>query len=349
MKKRILILFLAAVLSLGVLPEARAAAYSDVPAGHWAEENIGRATELGLFQGVGNGRFGLGQPITRAAFATALVRLFGWEPVKPDQPSFTDVSKDSWYYSAVETVLSNDAVAASGQTFRPDDELTRGEMASMLVRGLGYTSLAGAAEKYGVPFHDVTVNKGFITVAYDLGIMDGKSEGSFDPDASATREQAATVLVRVYDQRAEESTLLSSSEGYSLINISTPIAQAGTEVPITPLEPMPDLYDNLRRMKNGGEDMSKAALRLMAGGVRTVTDAGGNIITGSELLTAKDVQDILKRNDVKTFYSELYDSAYCIYPPNAYQSATVWYQSDESMAAKLQLARLFGVTRYVVE
>ena len=58
---------------------------------------------------------------------------------------------------------------------------------------------------------------------------------------------------------------------------------------------------------------------------------------------------MLGRKDVKTFYSEGYQSAYCVYAPNAYQSATVWYQSEESMAAKLQLARLFGVTRYVLE
>ena len=63
----------------------------------------------------------------------------------------------------------------------------------MLVRGLGYTSLAAGAGSYGVPFTDVTVNKGFITVAYDLGIMSGKGGARFEPDAPATREQAAAV------------------------------------------------------------------------------------------------------------------------------------------------------------
>lgn len=350
MKKQLLILLLAAALTFSLTPEARAAGgYSDVPEGHWAVENIERATELGLFQGVGGGKFGLGQPITRAAFATTLVRLFGWQAVNPEHTSYTDVPRSSWYYSAVETVLANDAVAASGQTFRPNDELTRGEMASMLVRALGYTSLAGGAGDYDTPFTDVTVNKGFVTVAYDLGIMDGKGKGRFDPDASATREQAATVLVRVYDQHTAKSTALTSTAGYQTINISTPIAQPGTEVPVTPLEPLPDLYASLRRMKNSGEDMSKMVLRLMAGGVRTITDAGGNIVSGSELISAKEVQEVLGHKDVKTFYSEQYDSAYCIYPPNAYQTATVWYQSDESMAAKLQLVRLFGVTKYVLE
>lgn len=220
----------------------------------------------------------------------------------------------------------------------------------MLVRGLGYTSsLAETAASYGVPFSDVTVNRGFITMAYDLGLMNGKNGGRFDPDASATREQAAAVLVRVHDQLAEPSIKLSSAEGYQLITIATPIAQSGETAPVTPLEPLPELYATLRRMKNSGEDLSKMALRLASGGVRTLTDAGGNLVGGSELISAADVQEALAWKDAETFYSERYQSPYCIYAPNAYQTAYVWYQSDESMAAKLQLAKLFGVTRYIVE
>ena len=351
MKKRLLILVLAGLLCLGVRPEAKAAVgYSDVPEGHWASESIARATELGLFQGVGGGRFGLGQPISRSAFASALVRMFGWEEVRPAEPSYTDVEKERWYYSAVETLLANGAVAASGQEFRPNDNLTREEMASMLVRGLGYTSsLAETAASYGVPFQDISVNRGFITMAYDLGLMNGKDGGGFDPDASAAREQAAAVLVRVHDQLSEPSVRLSAAGNYKLITIATPMAQEGEKMPMTPLEPLGDLYATLRRMKNNGEDMSQYALRLMAGGVRTLTDSGGNLLGGSELISAREVQDALAGKDVDAFYSEQYQSAFCIYAPNAYQTAYVWYQSEKSMEAKLQLARLFGVTRYVLE
>lgn len=350
MKRRLMILLLTALLLWNGASTAHAAgAYLDVPADHWAAENIGRATELGLFQGVGGGMFGLGQPITRAAFATALVRLFGWEEVNPDQPSYTDVARGDWYYTAVETLLANDAVAAASRAFRPEDELTRGEMASMLVRGLGYTSLAGAAEAYDVPFTDVTVNKGFITVAHDLGVMSGMGSNRFEPDLSATREQAATVLARVHDQISVTSIQLPQAGEYRLITISTPIAKAGDEIPITPLEPLPELYTALRRMKNSGEDMSAAALRLMAGGVRTITDAGGNPISSTELISAGEVEKILAGKDVTISYSDRYESAYCIYHPNAYQTAAVWYQSEESTAAKLQLAKLFGVTKYVLE
>ena len=40
-------------------------------------------------------RFGLGQPMTRAATAVAVCRLFGWEMVKPEKPSFRQ-SAASW-------------------------------------------------------------------------------------------------------------------------------------------------------------------------------------------------------------------------------------------------------------
>ena len=80
--------------------------------------------------------------------------------------------------------------------------------------------------------------------------------------------------------------------------------------------------------------------------MQTVT--GGESMTTS-LLTAAAVQEALAHPEAKTYYSDQYESAYCIYPVDELQTATLWYQSEESMSAKLQLAKLFGVTRYVLE
>ena len=106
-----------------------------------------------------------------------------------------------------------------------------------------------------------------------------------------------------------------------------------------------ELYAQLRSAKNRGTDLSRAVLCLTEGGVRTITSSSG--IVATDTLSADEVQDILSRSGVKTYYSTRYESAYCIYRPNSYQTATLWYQSDESLAAKLQLARLFGVTKYI--
>lgn len=347
--RNIFTLALAIVLWAGLSATASAAeaGYADVPAGHWAEESIEEATALGIFRGVSENRFGLGQPISRAEFVTALVRLFGWEPVEPQKPSYTDVPADVWYSAAVETARANNAVAAAGSAFHPEENVTRSELASMLLRSLGYTYLAGAAAEYSVPFSDVTVNRGFITLAYDLGIMNGMDARRFDPDAPATREQAAAALMRVHRQLAAEPVLLQNITGYRSVSIAVPMAQEGTEMPITPLEPLTDLYATLRRLKYNDGGMERAALRLTAGGVLTLT--GGEDGMTSDILTAAEVQAALALPDAKTYYSDQYESAYCIYHPDETQTATLWYQSEESLAAKLQLAKLFGVTHYLLE
>lgn len=349
MKKRIISALLIVVLCVGTMSRAYAAEeYSDVPADHWAAEHISRATELGIFKGIGDGLFGRGQEISRAAFVTALVRMFGWTSVTPQKNTFTDVSSDRWYYSAVETAVANGALATASKTFRPDEALKRGEMAAMLMRALGYTSLAGTVSGYNCPFSDVTVNKGFITMAYDMGIVSGMGDGIFSPDTCATREQAATILVRLYDRLNAENVKLSDTVGRAAVSVETPQAQEGTELPETPLEPITQLYEALRAAKESGQDMSEVVLILTAGGVRTLLSSSGDIVA-SDAVTADQVKRILTMPDVRIYYSQRYESAYCVYSPNFYQTVTVWYQSDESLAVKLQLARMFGVVNYILK
>ncbi len=347
MKARILSLFLALTLLTGsASPALAAGGYSDVPKDHWAAQSVRRAGELGLFQGVGGGRFGLGEPITRAAFVTALVRLFGWEAERPQSPAFSDVPAGAWYFSAVETAFAHDAFRLHQGRFRPEDPITREEMAVMLVRSLGYTSLAVTLGAEECPFTDVSVSPGYITLAYDLGIVGGTGNGRFDPGSSAAREQAAAVLVRVYDKLHAASRQVQSAGNSRVVSVSTPMSDLDAAAPATPLEPIAELYRALRNAKNSGADPEKTVLQLTAGGVRTLV-AGGRVVS-TAAVSAGEVRRILTSEDVSTYYDSRYESAYCIYRPNDAQTATLWYQSGESQAAKLRLARLFGVTRYVL-
>ena len=349
MKKKILSAVLALLLCVGIMPGALAMqTYSDVPELHWAENDIYRATELGIFKGIGDGTFGLGRAITRAEFVTALVRLFGWELVNPETATFTDVTFGIWYYDEVETAVANGAIPTSSKTFRPNDELKRGEMAALLMRALGYTSLAATVNNHDCPFSDVAANKGFITMAYDMGMVNGVGNGLFAPNLNATREQAATILVRLYDRRNAENKELSYAGDKVILSVATPAPEVGAQLPTTPLEPFAQLYDALRKMKESGQDMSEVVLILCAGGVRTIVSETGEIVS-SEVISAGQVKKILERTDVRTYYSQRYESAYCVYEPNNYQTVTVWYQSEASLAVKLQLARMFGVVNYVLE
>ena len=202
MKRRIACFLIVIILLINSIPAVAADTnYSDVPLDHWAAEYIYNATQLGLINGIGDGLFGTGQDVTRAQFAALLVRLFDWEAVNQDTPSFSDnLDTNAWYYSAIETAVANGAVLTDSATFRPNDSITREDMAIMLVRALGYDTMASSVAEYGVPFADVTENIGYITIAYNFGIITGMTDTTFEPDGFATREQAAAMMMRLYDK-----------------------------------------------------------------------------------------------------------------------------------------------------
>lgn len=213
--KRVSALALVLLMLLGALPApVRAADYSDVPQGSWARTIIDKAATYTLMEGVGNAKFGYGASITRAEFITVLCRMFGWESVDASAPSFGDVAAGKWYASYIETALTHD-VLDKGSAFRPDEPIRRLDMAVMLVRALGYRQLADSAEKFSLPFGDVTESCGYVAVAYDIGMVNGTGNGQFMPDAPAKREEAAAMLVRVYERMTAQTDWLHGFYAFS--------------------------------------------------------------------------------------------------------------------------------------
>lgn len=193
-------LTLCAVLAGGLAAPASAAGFQDVPSGHWAAGDIQRCVELGFFNGESAARFGLGHQMTRSAFTVVLCRFFGWETPAPAQATYRDVPVTAWYAGAVQAAYTHGALTDQWEDFRPSDPITREELAVMLVRALGYGTIAGLAQDLPMPFRDVSTNAGYITMAYDLGLMGGTSATTFSPEKTAPREQVAVILMRLYDK-----------------------------------------------------------------------------------------------------------------------------------------------------
>ena len=299
MKHRIFGLLTALVL-LGCL-SVSASAFSDVPAGHWAAESITRCAEEGYFKGESADRFGLGHPMTRAAFVTALDRFFGWEEATLTAP-YTDVAPESWYASAVNAAYEHGAVTAQRADFRPNDPITREEMAVMLIRALGYGSVSGLAQGEDLPFTDVTTNRGYLTLAYDFGLVSGTSATAFSPDASATREQAAVILMRLADKlrgdvTAELGIVTDWEEDSSLAGYEVIAVQSGT------------LTANGKKAKLTGTMKEKdlAAIRDAAGHrplLLGVTAKEG-ILKLSPAVIAQTLADAVEKGDYDGLYLDI--------------------------------------------
>jgi spore germination protein YaaH len=203
--KRLTAALLCLALLAGLLPASAAGGYSDVPQSYWAYSVIQSATDYGLMEGY-NGSFDPEGSLTRASFVTVLCRMFSWETVTVETPSYIDCPQGQWYFPYVETARANGALDST-VSFRPDDPISREEMAIMLVRALGYDQLAQTGYSFTCPFSDVKRNEGYIVLAWQIGMTNGvEKDGQllFQPNASAMRAEAAAMLVRVYERYTDK-------------------------------------------------------------------------------------------------------------------------------------------------
>lgn len=171
--------------------------FSDVPQSSYAYSAVNELRQMGIINGIGNNKFGYGKTISRGEFITFLVSMMGWKKVASAKGSFTDNQNiKNFYYSAVETALVNGVIAKGDGKFRPESAITREDAAVMIVKSLGYGTLADRLSYLDKPFTDVTNNIGYITIAKDFGIFDGTSS-TFNPLGNALREQVAAILIRM--------------------------------------------------------------------------------------------------------------------------------------------------------
>lgn len=327
------------LLTVNVGAAGQKSPFSDVPASHWAAESIGRCAQYGLMQGIGGGKFGLGESMTRAAYAMTLCRLMGWKSAQPEKGSFEDnQDPTAWYYSAIETAYANGALTGESRRCRPNDAITREEMAKMTVRALGFSVLAGAAEK-DCPFADVSVARGYIALAYHMGILRGVSRYSFDPKSTATREQAAAVLLRTYDRLHAAVSVTEAVDGDGVRAES--ITDASGSVPVSPRAPMESVYAAAVQAGEGGS-VTLCAVPLMQ-----ITRSGE--VVESHSLTAAELDALTAEGTLRAHHSAQHASS-CLYRTEKDGSVTVvWYESEADLAEKTELCRLMGIAKVYLE
>lgn len=188
--------------------QAAAQPFSDVPENSFAYEDILFLREQGITQGIGNNEYGTYLTFKRCDFVLMLGRLMGWD--LSQAPKASDVPQDHYAASAVAAAEDHGLIENTGSySFRPDDAITREEMAVMLVRALGISSQAEsslAALSLNNPFLDLSPTQNpdtfyGVRIAYDLGIIQGQTAETpttFDPKGTATREQTAAMMMRFY-------------------------------------------------------------------------------------------------------------------------------------------------------
>ena len=174
--------------------------FRDVDSNVWYYDDVLYAYINGYMDGLSAGQFAPNQNTTRAQIVTILWRLTG-EPRATKSNKFNDVSSAAYYDKAVSWAVEAGVVNGfDAKTFKPNDYVTREQLAAILYRYAEYMNLStrGASNltKYDDYYQIGTWARDAMAWANYHGLINGVSYTRIDPKGCATRAQVAAILHR---------------------------------------------------------------------------------------------------------------------------------------------------------
>ena len=172
--------------------------FTDVPADRWSYPYIKQLYDAGVVSGTSATTFEPTANVTRAQFVTMIAGLAGADVSDYASGPFDDVQAGSWYAPYVNWAAASGIVSGtSATTFDPAAEISRQDMAVMLYN---YAQQAGVQldQTTVTPFTDESSIAAYalpaVQALHSAGLISGMPDGSFQPQATTTREQACVVL-----------------------------------------------------------------------------------------------------------------------------------------------------------
>lgn len=167
---------------------------------HWAKNEIELLAGKGIIAGMGDDIFKPEDKITRAQFATLIFNLLNLD-TETYLGKFSDVQENDWFALAVEAAAKEGIVLGSEGLFNPNKEITREEMAVIIVRTMEYKGLVTSSDSMDFIDKDNISPWALDSVgkAYQKGIIKGMTETRFEPKLNASRAQAAAMIFRLME------------------------------------------------------------------------------------------------------------------------------------------------------
>ncbi|OAS17706.1 S-layer homology domain-containing protein [Paenibacillus oryzisoli] len=170
---------------------------------HWAQQTINDMGSRMIVSGVGSGQYEPDREITRAEFATIIIKALG---LKPDTNSslFLDVNASDWYAPYIHTATKYGIISGyENGKFGSLDAISREQAMTIIGRamalaGLDVTLATGEEDELLAAYVDSSLiddyAKSGIAASLKIGLVSGRSEGRIAPDDNMTRAEVATII-----------------------------------------------------------------------------------------------------------------------------------------------------------
>jgi large repetitive protein len=178
--------------------------------GHWGQSELEVLISRHILQGVSDKVFEPEKPITRAEIVKILLDLRQEIGAKLSDAgasrstSFTDVSAGDWYAPYVATAIQAGLVEGADGKFRPNDPVSRQELAVMLHRAFDALQIQTNGADSLAPFADAgdiaAWARPSMAAAVRAGIMNGISDTELVPLGRTTRAEAGVMALRLLVQ-----------------------------------------------------------------------------------------------------------------------------------------------------
>ena len=160
----------------------------------YTEPYMKKMEELGLLQGDADGDLRPGDPITRAEFVTIINRAFGYRSAGGHP--FRDVPGTAWYAEDVDIGYTEGYITGTSPTaFSPNLSITREEAAFILAKNLMMEPAVGENTSFADGRSISTWSRGMVSAAAENNLISGYPDGTFRPQKSITRGEAAVILL----------------------------------------------------------------------------------------------------------------------------------------------------------
>lgn len=169
--------------------------FKDVDTSYWALEEITYLQNLRVITGFADGSFLPGRSVTRGQAAMMMNRSLKFDTTNVVNPGFTDLSPSNAAYKDI-AALVKAGVIPKTKTFRPNDVLTRAEMATYLVKGYKlkgtYTGVIKDVSADLLPTVRTLAGNGVTAIYVD---------NTYRPKDPVTRAQFSAFVARVVEPK----------------------------------------------------------------------------------------------------------------------------------------------------
>ena len=248
---------------------ANPTAFTDVPVGFWAYEQINRCVQDGIVSGYSDGTFKPGNPVSYGAFSIMLARAFYPNELAgySDQGTATGEAIMNKHGILSGTSRSSASIGAS----LPREDMAQVMYNILVDKGAKIPTDTEYLQSMGSisDFQSINNNcRRAVMVCYATGLLGGQSDGSFGPKNPMNRAQGCVVINRLRDYMGNT-----------------------TEPPVDPVDPSepPEVTELPAFKLQDGENVQQMMNRL---NMATPTFSEGHLSNGKGV-TETNIQEML--------------------------------------------------------